>query len=133
MIGIDDFLDALAPALALDALRAGGATPFAFDAAGNLHLELRFVEELDALCLSAPLGRLLLSSRTETRLRLLAANLMLAQLGEPHYAIDAHSGTVYLCHTAAAQREPLMLAGVRAFLASWQQSRDGLRAAALID
>jgi hypothetical protein len=54
-------------------------------------------------------------------------------LGEPHYAIDAHSGTVYLCHTAAAQREPLMLAGVRAFLASWQQSRDGLRAAALID
>lgn len=132
---LDHTIATLAPALTLHALRTRGTAPFVLAVPDGLRLQLRYVEDLAALCICAPLGPLMLSTRTETRLRLLAANLLLSEAGEPHYAIDANTDTVYLCHTAAVPSEQnalRTLSALRAFLASWQESRDGLHAAALI-
>lgn len=133
----DIVIEALQSPLAPDALRERGAAPFAFDVAGGPHLEFRFIEDLDALCICAPLGRLLGATRSEAGAGLMLGNLLLAEYGKSHYAVAPHCGTVYLCRTVqawtqVAQAHP-PLAELRGFVDTWSESRKALCSAAFID
>lgn len=99
-----------------------GGRPCVLHLDEGLVLELRFVAELPALCLAVRLHRLTPFSRAEALVRLMSANLYMADSGLPHYGLAPRDDTLYLCHTrvladedfdAAVQAVETVLAGAR--------------------
>lgn len=99
-----------------------GGQPCVLHLHEGLVLELRFVAELPALCLAVRLHRLTAFSRAEALVRLMSANLYMADTGLPHYGLAPRDDMLYLCHTrmladrdfdAAVQAVETVLAGAR--------------------
>lgn len=122
-------LEALRPRVSLTALRQGGGEPFAVQVTGGPHLELRYLETLDALAMALPLGHLVRTRLREAGLRLLLSNLYLADAGRPHYALDPQDGLVCLCRTVPVQQIATadLLHALQSLLAAWAPTRAALQ------
>lgn len=134
-MNIDATLEALRPRLSASILRQHGPGPFAVQVDGGPHLEWRFLETVDALVLTVPLGRLLRVRLREAGLRLLLANLFLAEAGRPHYALEPNEDLVCLCQTVPADLPSASapLWALRDLLAAWAPTRLALRDLQVID
>ncbi len=128
-MNIDATLEALQPRLSLAVLRQGHGEPFAMQVEQGPHLELRFIDALDALSIAVLLGHLLRSHVRESALRLLLSNLLLADAGQPHYALDPQDGVVFLCRTVPIDpaSQAAALEALRGLLSAWAPARQALQ------
>lgn len=72
---------------------------------GDLHVDLHFVEGLDALCLCLEIGQLHEADKAAALHRLLEANLTREGLGHAHLALSESGDIVALCRTLPLQRQ----------------------------
>ena len=97
--------------LLADLSRALGLKPLQLDETdtcavrfdGDLHVDLHFVEELDALCLCLEIGQLHEAGKAAALRRLLEANLTREGLGHAHLALSESGDVVALCRTVGLQ------------------------------
>lgn len=97
--------------LLADLSRALGLPPLSLDETdtcavrfdGDLHVDLHFVEELDALCLCLDVGQLDEAGKPAALRRLLEANLTREGLGHAHLALSESGDVVALCQTLRLQ------------------------------
>lgn len=97
--------------LLADLSRALGLPPLQLDETdtcavrfdGDLHVDLHFVEELDALCLCLEIGQLHEAGKAAALRRLLEANLTREGLGHAHLALSESGDMVALCRTVGLQ------------------------------
>ena len=98
--------------LLADLSRALGLPPLSLDETdtcavrfdGDLHVDLHFVEELDALCLCLDVGQLNEAGKPAALRRLLEANLTREGLGHAHLALSESGDVVALCRTLRLQK-----------------------------
>jgi hypothetical protein len=126
-----ELLAALARALGLPSLKLDETDTCAVLFAGDLHVDLHFVEDHDALCLCLEVGQLTLADKPTALRRLLEANLTREGLGHSHLALSESGDIVALCRTLPLEGQRAVtlldeLAGLVRACREWRQSL-GLR------
>lgn len=122
--------------LLADLSRALGLPPLSLDETdtcavrfdGDLHVDLHFVEELDALCLCLDVGQLDEAGKPAALRRLLEANLTREGLGHAHLALSESGDVVALCRTLRlrGQTAVAMLSEIEALVRMCREWREGL-------
>lgn len=98
----------------------------------HLHIELCLVHEAQTLCIAAPLGTLSASQRPDCLMRLMLANLYLADAGQPHYAMGPHDDTVFLCRSFDPQDLDVVEAEVTRLVGMAGEVQAAMRAEQLV-
>jgi hypothetical protein len=127
-------LSELSAALGLRTLQLDETDTCAVVFDDDLHVDLHFVEEHDALCLCLEVGALQPAEKASTLGRLLRANLDRTQLGRAHLALSESGDVVALCQTLplrSQSTESLMgeIGGLVAVCRHWRERLNCVEAA----